>query len=95
MCLTKIADYLYTASIPNGKTKKRQLRYKPAQSEVLGRGADAFVIAHAMADDGTVVTFESDKFPNSQKIRIPDICDHFDVPCINLRQLLIDLKARL
>lgn len=94
-CLTKIADHLYTANLPNAKTKKPQLRYKAAQAEVFGRGADAFVIAHAMADGGTVVTFESDKHPDAQRIRIPDICAHFDVPCINLRQLLIDLGAKL
>jgi hypothetical protein len=76
-CLNKIADYLYTATVTNKKTRKPQLRYKPAQAAVFGRGADAFVIAHAMADKGTVVTFESDKYPDSQRIRIPDICDHF------------------
>jgi len=63
--------------------------------EVFSRGADAFVIAHAMADKGAVVTFESAKCPESQKIRIPHVCAHFGVPCIDLKQLLIDLNARL
>jgi hypothetical protein len=94
-CLTAIANYLYTTTIPGKKSKKSELRYKPAQVEVFSRGADAFVIAHAMACKGTVVTFESDHCPDSQKIRIPDICAHFQVPCINLRQLLIALNAKL
>jgi Domain of unknown function (DUF4411) len=94
-CLNKIADHLYTATVPHRKTRKLQLRYKPAQAAVFGRGADAFVIAHAMADNGTVVTFESDKCPDSQRIRIPDICDHFGVDCTNLKGLLVALGAKL
>ena len=94
-CLTKIANHLYTTTVPHPKTRKPILRYKAAQVEVFGRGADAFVIAHAMADEGTVVTFESDKFPDAQRIRIPDICSHLGVPCINLRQLLVALGAKL
>jgi hypothetical protein len=94
-CLTAIADYLYSTTIVGKKSKKPELRYKAAQAEVFSRGADAFVIAHAMACKGTVVTFESDRYPDSQKIRIPDICAHFQVPCINLHQLLLTLKAKL
>jgi Domain of unknown function (DUF4411) len=93
--LTEIADYLYTSTIPHRKTKEPQLRYKPAQAEVFGRGADAFVIAHAMADKGTVVSFESEKCPESQRIRIPDICQHFEIDCINLKGLLFAMGAKL
>ncbi len=94
-CLTKIADHLYTSALVNSKTKKQQLRYKPAQVEVFGHGADAFVIAHAMESAGTVVTFESSRCPDSQKIRIPDVCAHFGIPCISLKELLITLGAKL
>lgn len=92
-CLAKIADYLYTAEVM--RKNKPESRYKHAQVAVFSRGADAFVIAHAMEDKGTVVTFESEKHPESCKIRIPDVCAHFGVPCIDLRQLLIILKAKL
>jgi hypothetical protein len=95
VCLSKIANHLYTSTVVGKKTKKPEMRYKSAQIEVFSRGADAFVIAHAMADRGTVVTFESSKCPESQKIRIPDICAHFGVPCVDLKQLLIDLNAKL
>ena len=94
-CLTKIADHLYTSTLINKKTKKPQLRYKAAQVEVFSRGADAFVIAHAMESGGTVVTFESVRYPESQKIRIPDVCAHFGIVCIDLKQLLMALQARL
>ncbi len=47
--------------------------------------ADPFVIAQAKRTGGTVVTEES-KPPNGA--RIPNICEHFQVPCINLQQLM-------
>ncbi|MCY3916256.1 MAG: DUF4411 family protein [Chloroflexi bacterium] len=47
--------------------------------------ADPFVIAQAKRTGGTVVTEES-KPPNGA--RIPNICEHFEVTCINLQQLM-------
>ena len=49
------------------------------------RGADPFVIAQAKRTGGTVVTEES-KPPNGA--RIPNICERFEIPCINLQQLM-------
>jgi predicted nucleic acid-binding protein len=46
-----------------------------------GRNADAFIIARAFAVNGTVVTKERYK-PNA--VKIPNICDHFNVPCLDL-----------
>jgi hypothetical protein len=46
-----------------------------------GRNADPFVIARAATDGGTVVTMELLK-PNAAKI--PNICDHFKIPCMTL-----------
>ena len=43
--------------------------------------ADPFVVAKAAVNDGIVVTLETKK-PNSASI--PNICEHFGVPCINL-----------
>ena len=43
--------------------------------------ADPFVIACAKIKGGTVVTEEQSK-PNAAKI--PNVCQHFNVPCINL-----------
>lgn len=47
-----------------------------------GRNADPFLIARASAVDATVVTMEQLK-PNAAKI--PNICQHFKVPCLDLR----------
>ena len=46
-----------------------------------GRNADAFVIARASAIGGTVVTMERLK-PNA--VRIPNICQHFNIPFLDL-----------
>ena len=48
--------------------------------------ADPFVIACAgVRQDGVVVCEESLK-PNGAKI--PNVCDHFDIPCINLKDFM-------
>jgi hypothetical protein len=50
-----------------------------------GPFADPFLIAKAYVEQGTVVTQEEVK-PNAAKI--PNICDHFHIPCINLQMFL-------
>ena len=54
-----------------------------------GKNADPFVIAKAKAQEGTVVTLEKLK-PNSA--RIPNICAHFSVDCLNLEEFMIQEK---
>ena len=46
-----------------------------------GRNADAFIIARAFAIEGTVVTMERFK---PQAVKIPNICDHFKIPYLDL-----------
>ena len=46
-----------------------------------GRNADAFVVARAYAIGGTVVTAERLK-PNA--VKVPNICAHFKIPCLDL-----------
>jgi hypothetical protein len=50
-----------------------------------GRVADPFVIARAAVLDGTVVTMEQMK-PNS--VKIPNICQAFDVKCLSLEEFM-------
>lgn len=47
-----------------------------------GKNADPFVIARAAVLNGTVLTMEQLK-PNAAKI--PNICDHFKLPCMDFR----------
>ena len=50
-----------------------------------GLNADPFVIAKAATHYGTVVTLESGP-PNG--VKIPNICRHFAVDCINLEEFM-------
>lgn len=50
-----------------------------------GRNADPFVIARAAVEDATVVTLEK-MTPNAAKI--PNICRHFGVDCMNLEEFM-------
>lgn len=50
-----------------------------------GLQADTFVVAKAAVIEGTVVTLEKSA-PNSA--RIPNICRHFGIECINLEEFM-------
>ncbi|MDP5030215.1 DUF4411 family protein [Paraglaciecola sp.] len=56
--------------------------------------ADPWIIAKAAAIGATVVTHEALVPDNSQKVKIPNICEQFGVEYINTYQLLFKLKAK-
>ena len=55
-------------------------------------GADPWIIAHAKAFGGRVVTFEKSE-PNAKRPKIPDVAAPFGVKCISLWDMLTELKA--
>jgi hypothetical protein len=59
-----------------------QSEYSLANSASFLAGADPWVIAHAQENQGTVVTQEVLVPSTSTKIKIPNICARFAVPCI-------------
>lgn len=56
--------------------------------------ADPWVIAHAKAENGIVVTHEALVPSSSKQVKIPNICWQFNVDCINPYKMLRDLNAR-
>lgn len=50
-----------------------------------GKNADPFLIARAVRNNGTVLTMEQLK-PNAAKI--PNICKHFNTPCVDLERFM-------
>ncbi len=56
--------------------------------------ADPWIIAKAQCLGATVVTHESVVAPNARKVKVPNICQQFDVTCINTFQFLRELNAR-
>jgi hypothetical protein len=64
------------------------------QAQVFLDGADPWVIAEAKVGNAIVVTHEILVPPNSSKVKIPNICQHFQVDCHNVYRMLRDLNAR-
>ena len=56
--------------------------------------SDSLIIAKAKALGATVVTQEKPAPESKKRILIPDVCNEFGVPYINLLQLIRNLKAR-
>lgn len=56
-------------------------------------GADPWLIAKAMSSGAVIVTQEKHDPRIKRKILIPNICEHFSVPCMNTFDLLLKLKA--
>jgi len=57
--------------------------------------ADPWIISHAVAMGGRVVTFEALAGDNTTKVKIPNICNQFDVEAIKLFDMLRSLGTQL
>lgn len=66
--------------------------FEDAHTKDFLSGADGWLIAHAKAHHWTVVTLEVSR--KGKKIKIPDVCRSFQVPCINLFEMLKALGAK-
>jgi hypothetical protein len=72
----KVGDYVYS---DNRFYARRRARFS--------KGADAWIVAQAAIDKGTVVTREIPQ-PTSHDPKIPDLCEHFNVNIITLADLM-------
>ena len=73
---SKIGDYVYSES-----------RFYARHRARFSKGADAWIIAQAAIDNGTVVTREIPQ-PTSHEPKIPDLCQYFEVKLITLADLI-------
>jgi hypothetical protein len=73
---SKIGAYVYSES-----------RFYARHRTRFSNGADAWLIAQAAIDTGTVVTRE-ESAPLSHEPKIPDLCMHFDVKLATLNDLM-------
>jgi len=69
--------------------------YSQADAAFFLAKADPWVIAHALADKGVVVTQEKLVAANSKKVKIPNVCNQFNVKWIDTFELLRRLKVKL
>jgi hypothetical protein len=63
-------------------------KFGSAKTVEFTRGGDLWLIAHAKLDEGTVVTQESTK----KLVRIPTVCDKFEVPYASIFKMNSELK---
>lgn len=70
-----------------------QSAYSPEWAKRFLAGADPWVIAHAQADSGTVVTLENRLHP--AHVKIPIVCDRFAVESISTYEMLKRLGIKL
>ena len=65
----------------------RNFQHNIEQKKLLkgGYNADSFVIAKAAVVEGTVVSMEQ---PSPHAAKIPNICEHFDIPCLSLEAFM-------
>lgn len=71
-----------------------QRNYDQTNAQLFLDGADPWVVAHVKTHGGKVVTFEKGA-SKSKKVKIPDVCDHFGVECIDSYGMVRSLGASL
>lgn len=63
--------------------------YKPEEAQLFLDKADPWLIAHAKADGGIIVTFEVLVGPGAHRVKIPNVCRAFGLhDPINIYQML-------
>ncbi len=78
----EIADHVWTAP-----------RYPGHQRLQFSKGGDAWLIASAKQDGGTVLSNESNLYPEAKKVRIPDLCEVFQVRCRTMIQMIKEIPG--
>lgn len=68
--------------------------YNPGNRDTFLAKADPWIIAKAKTIGATIVTHEALAAANTKKVKVPNICLQFGVPCMNTFQFLRELKAR-
>ncbi|QTL41113.1 DUF4411 family protein [Xenorhabdus budapestensis] len=84
---TEIVNYVYTEYSP------RHRNSLPHIEKFLG-AADPWIVAKAKSINATVVTHEVRDKNNGCRPKIPDICDHFEVPIIRTKEMLRNFQIK-
>lgn len=79
---SKIANYVMTHD------------FDPANRDNFLQKGDPWLIAKAQTLGATLVTQEARVSPNTRKVKIPNICMEFNVPCITVFEMLRRLKPQ-
>lgn len=79
---TRVADYVMA-------------NYRQHRAEEFLGGADPWLIAHAIASEGEIVTYEHRGSLDSQQVRIPNVSQAFNVTSISLFEMFRELKIEI
>lgn len=74
---------------------QRHPRYFDEAKAKFAAGADGWLVAYAMVHGCTVVTNERPEPDSRRTIKIPDVCQQFNVQFVNTFDLLRKLRVRL
>ncbi len=69
--------------------------FKPSAKEEFARSADSWVLAYAKACDYTIVTHEVYDSNIKKRIKIPNVCEAFDISYIDTFTMLRDLNITI
>jgi len=92
--------FITVADIPTQRMYSEIINYVENEYENQGKkakffsGADPWIIAKAVTTNSVVVTQEVLVDINSSSIKIPNICNHFNVSYINIFELIRKSKIR-
>ena len=94
-CKVHVKEYKIDDSIAAPYLQKVLEAYEAADVKTIEAiGSDAFIIAHALACGGTVVTYEKESRATSALYKkIPSICEKLGIPCITLPAFLRKFKG--
>lgn len=82
------------SALSNWVVHSDRIYTQAAKDEYLGK-ADLHLVAQAKAADHTVVTMEKSEPNSKKKVKIPDTCLAFGVPCVQPFQVYRTLGMRL
>ncbi len=68
-------------------------QFNPSARADFARGADGWLAAYAMIHGAVVVTNEVSAPESKNSVKLPDLCDHFQIRCINTFDMLRELGA--
>lgn len=71
-----------------------QGNYNPQNRDNFLSGADPWIIAKAKVMGATVVSHESKITQQGKKVKVPNVCQQYDVQCISTFELLKRLQAK-
>ena len=83
--LKEITQYVNSLESPYDLSKKRKFL----------TGAEPLLIATAMHTGDVIITHENENPRSKNKIYLPQVADHFNVPHTRLFDVMLELKARL